>query len=153
MKLLELINSSTMQEEQKHEIVAIAQKTVANYQNKVDQLQIKIDNLQTELKNLYLFTEKDFDSFSSNLVGYINSPDNYFTAQAIYNVEWFKNLPYSLDKKIQIAQMLIDTVNGYNSSYTASLWHSIVNKDYEVLQSIRFWQAGVPGNIMCNGDF
>lgn len=150
MNLLQLIAEAEVKTPapETKQVLALAREAIEGNKAQVFQLNQKLDNTQKELNTLYAYLEQGFDDFASQLVATINDPDKYFRAGVMYNQSWFCSLPYSIDKKVQLTRMLIDVVSGYNDSYVPSLWTSIVARDLNTLQSIRFFKMGAPGNVL-----
>lgn len=148
MKLQEALDRFDALEKTKDltSIIAFAKETVKDSASRISKISNKLKTTNDELESIYAYTEKDFDDYCSKLVTVVNDPSTYFRASTIYNAEWFRSLPYSIDSKIHIAQLLIDTVSNYNASYCSSLWKAIVANNIDALNLIRGYTVGAPGN-------
>jgi hypothetical protein len=104
---------------------------------KVFLLERELESLGRELYSYFLYFNREADEFIISIQSSINSYEQGLAAATTYGVDWFSKLPYSVDKKVQIAAVLIKSIKKQKID-VPKLWELIVQKNVTIVEQIKF---------------
>ncbi len=99
---------------------------------------VLINNYRRQLQKLLLDEDNEFPDFSLSVIDSIKDLQSALRAGYLYNARWFNSLNFSIEKKISMANQLIQKVSQFNSSYCPKLWSSIANCNPEIIEIISY---------------
>lgn len=138
------VNSPT---ETRHKVIANVSDAVSIAIASRDLL---IENYKRQLQNLLFNEDEGFPEFSSSVISSIVDLRSALLASYFYNVNWFNSLTFSLEKKISMANQLIEKVSEFNVSYCPKLWSNIANVDPNIVALITY--SNVKSSVSSDAD-